>query len=107
MGEAVGGLIAVVAFVQQLEQSLPVCKAIDASTQNWKDVDHIIEVAEHPEKHMKAIGEDIEINGKKITKEITEALESFKKGDYKKFGYLIGKTLEDATVETPNNLFLY
>lgn len=105
--EAIGGIIAAVAFVQQLKQSIPVCEAVDTSKSNWSTFDHIVEVAESPISHMKLIEKDIFFNGIKITEELSTAIESFRSGDYKQYGYQLGKIMTQATESRQENLFLY
>lgn len=104
--EAVGGVIMTVAFIQQLKQSIPVCEAIDQSSMNWGEFNHIVEVVESPEKHMAVIGEDVIFNDVAITKDLSEALDSFRSENFKDFGYKLGEVLYLAT-ETPEELYLF
>lgn len=106
--EAIGGIIAMVAFVQQLKQSIPVCEAIDKKTpQDWTHFDHIVEVLEDPKDHMALIDKDIVMNGHTITKDIGDALEAYRAGDFHLFGRMLGKVLYIATEGNPADLFLY
>lgn len=106
--EAIPGVIAAVAFVQQLKQSIPVCESIDTKSANWSTFDHIVEVAQSPIKHMQLIEKDITFNGVKITEELSDAVESFRSGNYREYGYQLGKLMTTATQETEQaNLFLY
>lgn len=102
--EAIGGIIAVIAFVQGLQQTLPVCEAVDSSTMNWGTFNHIVEIAESPEKHMRIIGEDVIFNESKITTDVTEALDAFRSEDFKTFGYTLGDAM---TLATEDNLYIY
>jgi hypothetical protein len=97
--EAIGGIIAVIAFVQQLKQTLPVCEAVDSKSMNWGTFDHIVDVAENPEKHMRVIGDDLLFNEATITSEVSEALDAFRSEDFKSFGYLLGDAMTLATGE--------
>jgi len=103
--EAIGGVIAAIAFVQQLKQSIPVCEAVDQTTMDWTHFDHIVETLEDPKHHMAQIEKDIIFNGVTITKDIGEALEAFRAGDFEKFGEKLGQTVYIAS--EGNNLFLY
>lgn len=107
INEAIGGVIATVAFVAQLKQSLPVCEAVDSTPQNWTSFDHIVETLEDPKDHMAVIEKDIVMNGVTITEEIAEALEAFRAGDFKLFGRMLGKVMYIATEGNPADLFLY
>lgn len=97
--EAIGGIIAIIAFVQGLKQTLPVCEAVDSETMNWGTFDQIVEVAEDPEKHMRIIGEDLIFNESTITTEVSEALDAFRSEDFKTFGYKLGDVMTLATDE--------
>lgn len=103
--EAVGGIIAIIAFIQGIkQQALPVCEAVDQSSFNWGTFDHIVEIAESPEKHMRIIGEDVIFNGATITADVADALDAFRSEDYKTFGYKLGDAM---TLATEDNLTLY
>lgn len=104
--EAIGGVIAAVAFYQGMEQALPVCEAVDSKSLNWTEVNKISELTKNPEKTIKVVGENIVFNGVTITKEFTEAMTAWDKKEYKKFGTLLGETLETATYQK-KNLFLF
>lgn len=109
MNEAVGGVIFTVAFLQQLKQSIPICKSIDQGDLDWVYADHIIEVAESPYKHMAVIEDDVVFNGVEITKELSYAFDSFRSQNYKDFGYQLGDVMYLAT-ESPeklDNMFIY
>ena len=68
--------------------------------------DQIVEVAESPINHMQLIKDDITFNGVAITEDLGEALEAFRAGEYKKYGFQLGKILSMATKKN-ENLFLY
>ena len=74
MTEVVGAVIALLAFAQQLQQSIPVCESVDSKSLNWTQLNKIVEVAEHPTNHINSIGKDIILNGKTITQDVTEAI---------------------------------
>jgi hypothetical protein len=78
MNEAVGGVMFTVAFLQQLKQSIPLCESIDQGNLDWMYVDHIIDVAESPSKHMSVIENDVVFNGVEITKELSFAFDAFR-----------------------------
>ena len=107
INEAIGGIIATVAFLGQLKQSLPVCEAVVSTPQDWTHFDHIVEVLEDPKDHMAAIGKDIVMNGVTITEDIGDALEAFRAGDFHLFGRMLGKVMYIATEGNPADLFLY
>lgn len=102
--EAIGGIMFVVAFLQGVKQTIPVCEAVDSKTMNWGTFDHIVEIAENPEKHMRLIGEDVVFNEATITTDIAEALDAFRSEDFKTFGYMLGDAM---TLATEDNLTLY
>lgn len=100
-------MIATVAAVQQLKSALPVCEAIDPSTQDWSTFDHIVETLEDPKNHMAVIEKDIIMNGSTITKDVQEALEAYRAGDLRLYGRMLGKIMYIATEGNPADLFLY
>lgn len=104
--EAIGGIIGIIAFVQQLKQSIPVCEAIDERSMDWSHFNNIVEVVESPEKHMSYIEHDIIFNEVAITYELSEALDAFRSMDYNEFGYKVGQAMFLAT-EAPAGLHLY
>jgi hypothetical protein len=104
--EAIPGVIMGVAFVQQLKQSLPVCEAVDTKNSDWTTFDQIVSVAESPINHMQLIENDIQFNGVSITEDLSLALDAFRSGEFKQYGYLLGKVLTLATKKN-DNLFLY
>jgi hypothetical protein len=53
----------------------------------------MITVIEHPSQHMRLIENDIVMNEKIITDDISSALEAFRAGEFKYFGQKIGETL--------------
>lgn len=104
--EAVGGVIASVAFVQQLKQTIPVCESVDSKSMNWTQFDKIIDTIEDPVNHIDIIEKDIKMNGKVITKDIERAVEAFRAGKYVEYGQMLGNTFYYAT-EDEQNLFLF
>jgi len=104
--EAIPAVIAGIAFVQGLKQTIPICMQVDQSSFNWTTFDQIVSIVESPEKHMRAIDENIVLNGKTITNEMFNAFEDWRSGDYFNFGKNIGTTLKD-TCEPEHSLFLY
>ena len=106
--EAIPGVIAGIAFVQQLKQALPPCEHVDTKNANWSTFDHIVEVAESPKEHMQLIEKDVLFNGVKITEDLSTALEAMRSGNTKEYGYELGKIMTLATQEKASeNLFLY
>jgi len=103
IGEAIGGIIATIAGIQQARQGLPACEAIDQSTMNWTKFDQMVAVCENPKDNMKVIGKDIIFNGKIITKDIAQALDSFRSGDFEQFGEKLGDALIKTTTLKDNN----
>jgi len=104
MSEALGGVIAMVAFVQQFKQGLPACEAIDTTPEDWVKFDQMVSVAESPFEHIKIIGKDVVMNGKTITEEIQAGLEAFRAGNFEQFGEKIGDALMEATTESAKEL---
>jgi hypothetical protein len=107
LNEAVGGIIASIAFITQLKQSLPVCEAVITTPQDWTHFDHICQVLEDPKDHIAVIGKDIIMNGKTITQDIGVALDAFRAADFRLFGRMLGKVLYMAAEGNPAELFLY
>jgi hypothetical protein len=107
INEAIGGIIASVAFLAQLKQAIPVCESVAETKQDWTHFDHIIETLEDPQDHMTLIDKDIIMNGMTITKDVGDALEAFRAGDFLLFGRMLGKVLYIATEGNPADLFLY
>ena len=95
--EAIPGVIMGVAFVQQLKQSLPVCEAVDTKNSDWTTFDQIVSVAESPINHMQLIENDVQFNGVSITEDLSLALDAFRAGEFKTYGYQLGKVLTLAT----------
>lgn len=104
--EAIGGVIATVAFVQGLKQTIPVCESVDQSSMDWTHFDNILDVVESPEKHMQLIDEDIMFNEVAITQELSESLDAYRSERFNDFGYKLGQIMYQAT-ETQENLTLY
>jgi hypothetical protein len=73
---------------------------------DWKMFDHIVETLEDPVKHLDVIAKDIVMNGKNITVQVEESIESFRAGKYVEFGQQFGNALYFAT-EEDQNLFLF
>jgi hypothetical protein len=97
ISEAIGGVIAAVAFVQQFKQGLPACEAIDASAADWTQFNKLVEVVEDPAAHMRVIGKDLFMNGRAITKDVAQAFDDFRSGDFEKFGEDLGSALVSVT----------
>jgi len=53
---------------------------------DWTMFDQIVSTLEDPVKHLDVIAKDIVMNGKNITVEVEEAIESFRAGDFVEFG---------------------
>ena len=95
--EAIGGIIEAVAFVQELKQTIPICKAVDTKDKDWTTFNNIVNTLESPTQHMAQIGEDVILNGHTITKEIAEALDSYRSAEWEQFGRQLGSVLRDAS----------
>jgi hypothetical protein len=106
LNEAVVGIVSVIAFVQQLKQSIPTCEAIDQRSMDWSHFNNIVDVVESPEKHMQLIENDIMFNDIVITSELSQVLDAFRSENYNEFGYKLGNIMYLAT-EAPANLGLY
>jgi hypothetical protein len=104
--EAVAGAVGALAFVQALKQTIPVCESVDASKMDWTMFNQIVSTLEDPVKHLDVIAKDIVMNGKNITVQVEESIESFRAGKYVEFGQQFGNALYYAT-EEDKNLFLY
>jgi len=103
--EAIGGVIAIVAFVQGAEQALPVCESVDSSSADFSNFHKIARMSKCPAMGVKMVGENMTMNGVTITREFMAAMHAFEAGEYKKFGSLIGGALDLAA--TPQDMFLY
>ena len=90
--------------VQGLKTVIASCEAV-TTEQDWTHIDKIAQVLEDPEHHAKQIEEDIIFNGATITKDIGEALVSYRAGEYEKFGEKLGETFYVAA--EGEKLFLY
>jgi len=52
--EAIGGIIAMLAFVQQFKQSIPVCKSVDPKQFSWQQVNELSNIMLNPgDGHLK------------------------------------------------------
>ena len=107
VSEAIGGVIAMIAFVQQLKKSIPVCESVDPATQDWTEFDKIVQTLWDAKSHMSIIEKDIVFNGMTITKDILEAIQAWEQKQYYNFGAKIGETMEAATEYNGSSLFLY
>lgn len=96
-----------VAFVQQARQSLPVCEAVDENEFKWGEFDQILEVCQDAEAHIDYIDENIVLNGVTITKELIDAFESIRSGNWKESGEKFGTVLALSTIGKQQDLFLY
>jgi hypothetical protein len=99
-----------VAGVQGVEQSLPVCEAVDTKVHNWKNLDKLINISQDKKTAFKVVGENMVFNGVTISADMLTAMESFKLGNYNEFGVMFGEAMMAATktkTESENNLFLY
>lgn len=74
---------------------------------DWTEFDKIVATLEDPVKHIAAIENDVVMNGKTITTDFVDALDSFKAGQYVEFGQKWGKTLYYATEDDDKNHFLF
>jgi hypothetical protein len=96
INDIIPGVIGIVAFVQTLRQTIPLCETVDPHSMNWTTFDNIVSTVEDPVNHMKTIDQDIFMNGKKITEEISEGINAWRSGDYQTFGESLGTTLKDT-----------
>tara|TARA_B110000285_G_C15086888_1_gene596723 strand:+ start:494 stop:1732 length:1239 start_codon:yes stop_codon:yes gene_type:complete len=104
--EAVAGAVQALGFVQSLKQTIPVCESVVSEKMDWTMFNHIVETLEDPVKHLDVIAKDIVMNGKNITAQVEESIESFRAGKYVEFGQQFGNALYFAT-EEDQNLFLF
>jgi hypothetical protein len=105
INDIIPGVIGLVAFVQTLRQTIPLCETVDPKAMDWTTFDNIVATVEDPVNHMQALDKDIMMNGKKITSEINEGISAWQSGDYQTFGSSLGTTLKD-TCEV-DQLFLF
>jgi len=84
--EAVAGAVEAFGFVQELKKTIPVCESVDSSKMDWTMFDKILSTLEDPVKHLDVIAKDIVMNGKNITVDVEDAIESFRAGDFVEFG---------------------
>lgn len=97
VGDLIGGVIAVIAGIKQIEQGIPTCKAIDTTSWNFAGFDKSMDIMTHPTKHFKILEEELFINGVNIMKFAGECAEAYGKGDYSTFGVNMGNILKLAT----------
>jgi hypothetical protein len=95
--EAIGGVIAAIAAVQQLKQTIPICESVDARSMNWTDFDKIVSTVWAADSHMDVVERDIVMNGNTITKEVEAAAALYHAKEYKQFGFTLASALEQAT----------
>jgi len=105
--DAIGGVIAVGAFVQGMQQALPICESVDSKSLDWTETNKMLALTQNKEKTVKVVGENMLFNGVTITADFINAMEALEAGEYKKFGSILGTTLMLATETQDNNLFLY
>lgn len=86
LGDVIGGIIGLVGFVQQFQQGLPICEAIDTSTFDFKKLTNSIDIAANPYKHFELLENDIKMHGKSIMQDIRDAVGAYKYGDYEAYG---------------------
>ena len=84
--EAVSGAVEALGFVQELKKTIPVCESVVSSHMDWTMFDTIVSTLEDPVKHLDVIAKDIVMNGKNITVDVEDAIESFRAGEYVEFG---------------------
>merc|ERR1719454_2844560 len=78
--DVIGGVIALVAAVQQAKQGLPVCEAIDTTSWNYKELDQCMDIAIHPTAHFELIEKDLKMHGKSILEDVGSGVLAYKKG---------------------------
>ena len=106
--EAIGGAIALVAGVQGVEQSLPVCEAVDSKSYNWSTFDRLAKLSQDKKTAFKVIDKNLVFNGVTITADFITAMESYQMGRYNEFGYMFGDAMMTATKEdSAKDMFLY
>jgi len=84
--EAVSGAVEALGFVQELKKTIPVCESVVSSHMDWTMFDKIVSTLENPVTHLDVIAKDIVMNGKNITVDVEDAIESFRAGEYVQFG---------------------
>jgi hypothetical protein len=96
--ELIGVAIATVAAFQQFKQGLPACEAIDASAANWTKYNQAVTIVEN--HNIKAIGKNIMMNGKNITKDMESLVANYKAGKFEQMGESLADAFTAATVPT-------
>lgn len=103
--DAIAGVIATVAGVQQFKAGLPECESIDTTTFNFKGLDAAYDIAAHPTEHFELLEEDLLINGVAIKHDLKKAVKAYRKGEYAFFGFYMGEVLKlvsnEKEVEEP------
>jgi hypothetical protein len=58
---------------------------------------------------MQVIEKDVLFNGVKITEELSDAVDAFRSGNFREYGFRLGNLMTLATTQkaADNNLFLY
>lgn len=99
VSDAIAGVIAAIAGVQQIKQGLPACEAVDTSSFDFNKFEDAFDTMSHPIEHFKVLEDDIILNKKSIKKDLRKALKGYYKQDYVQFGYHLGNMLNLATEE--------
>ncbi len=82
----IGGVIAVIAGVQQFKTGLPSCEAIDTKEFNFKKFDQIMDVAVKPSQFMTVKDDDLLLNNQGIVRDCMIAVEYYQAEHYFEFG---------------------
>lgn len=100
--DAIAGVIATIAGVQQFKAGIPECTAIDSSSFNFEQFNSTYDIAAHPTQHFEMLEEDLLMNGVSIKADLRHAVKSYRKGEFAYFGYYMGTILELATRPVEN-----
>jgi len=97
ISDLIGGIIAVVAGVQQIKQGIPTCKAIDTTSWNYSGLDKSMNIMKNPTQNFKLLADDLFINGISVMEYAGKAAEAYGEGHYEVFGENMGEILKLAT----------
>lgn len=95
--ELIGGIMALVGFVQQFSKGLPDCEAIDTTTFDYAQFQDTVDIAAHPFAHFELKENDLHMHGKSVLQNVHNGVYAYKHGDYEQFGELMGQVLKIAT----------
>lgn len=98
--DLIGGVIAAVAGVKQVQSGLSICKSIDVTSWDFEALSSISNISKNPTKYFEIVEDNLLLNGIPILYNAGEAVDAYMSGDMYSFGNEIGYLLKDATLDT-------